>query len=209
MAETSYIENFTPASQMVRKVAFSSNLQCRIVGHPPSSPSYVRGSAPLVLGGRPHSSKTLDHSSTRNHPLQKTQLEFDSFYTEFCSTTTQETTPTIREFQTPLLGLHETIESSITSRDSQKLVHLPNKRSHFQFRGGLSNGTIRLTCYNSHGFVSCNFDFHVADPILTTTVVNDTLNLTNYVILDSNLYQNHLFHIINKISTQINKIYRK
>ena len=41
---------------------------------------------------------------------------------------------------------------------------LSNKRTQFQTKGGITDGVLRVTYYDSRGFVSCNLIFHVADP---------------------------------------------
>jgi len=45
-------------------------------------------------------------------------------------------------------------------------VCLSNKRTQFQTKGGISDEVLRVTYYDSWGFVSCNLIFHVVDPIL-------------------------------------------
>ena len=49
-------------------------------------------------------------------------------------------------------------------REILKFVCCSNKRTQFQTKGGVSDGALRVTYYDSRGFVSCNFIFHVADP---------------------------------------------
>ena len=41
---------------------------------------------------------------------------------------------------------------------------LSNKATLFQTKGGISDGALRVTYYDSRGIVSCYFIFHVADP---------------------------------------------
>ena len=44
---------------------------------------------------------------------------------------------------------------------------LSNNATLFQTKGGISDGALRVTYYDSRGIVSYNFIFHVADPIAT------------------------------------------
>ena len=50
------------------------------------------------------------------------------------------------------------------SREILKSTCCSNKGTQLQTKGGISDGTLRVTYYDSRGFVSCNFIFHVADP---------------------------------------------
>ena len=52
------------------------------------------------------------------------------------------------------------------SREILKSACLSNKRTQFQAKGGISDGALRVTYYDSRGFVSFNFIFHVVDPIV-------------------------------------------
>ena len=56
------------------------------------------------------------------------------------------------------------------SREILKSACCSNKGTQFQTKCSISDGTLRVTYYNSRGFVSCNFIFHVADPSLDTQV---------------------------------------
>ena len=53
------------------------------------------------------------------------------------------------------------------SRGILKCACCPNKGTQFQTKGGISDGALRVTYYDSQQFVFCNFIFHVADPTLT------------------------------------------
>ena len=55
------------------------------------------------------------------------------------------------------------------SREILKSACCSNKGTQFQTKGGISDGTLRVTYYDSRGFVSCNFIFHVADPTFAVT----------------------------------------
>ena len=46
---------------------------------------------------------------------------------------------------------------------------LSNKATLFQTKGGISDGALRVTYYDSRGVVSCNLIFHVADPIIMSS----------------------------------------
>ena len=50
------------------------------------------------------------------------------------------------------------------SHEILKSACLSNKGTQFQTKGGISDGALRVTYYDSRGFVSCYFIFHVADP---------------------------------------------
>ena len=50
------------------------------------------------------------------------------------------------------------------SREILKSECLSNKGTQFQTKGGISDGALRVTYYDSREFVSCYFIFHVADP---------------------------------------------
>ena len=50
------------------------------------------------------------------------------------------------------------------SREILKSACLSNRGTRFQTKGGISDGALRVTYYDSRGFVSFNFIFHVADP---------------------------------------------
>ena len=50
------------------------------------------------------------------------------------------------------------------SRDKLKSACCSNKGTQFQTKGSISDVALRVTYYDSRGFVSCNFIFHVADP---------------------------------------------
>ena len=52
------------------------------------------------------------------------------------------------------------------SREILKSACLSNKRTKFQTKGGISDGALRVTYYDSRGFVSFYFIFHIADPII-------------------------------------------
>ena len=52
------------------------------------------------------------------------------------------------------------------SREILKFACCSNKGTQFQTKGGVSDGALRVTYYDSWGFVSCNFIFHVADPTI-------------------------------------------
>jgi len=66
----------------------------------------------------------------------------------------------------------------------------------FQIKGGISDGVLRVTYYNSRGFVSCNFIFHIADPTYCKlTIVQSIIfkwSLTNL------LYLSHVFWVAEK-----------
>ena len=47
-----------------------------------------------------------------------------------------------------------------------KSACLSNKVTQFQTKGGISDGALRVTYYDSRGFVYCSFIFHVADPTI-------------------------------------------
>ena len=47
------------------------------------------------------------------------------------------------------------------SREILKSACCSNKGTQFQTKGSISDGAPRVTYYNSWGFVSCNFIFHV------------------------------------------------
>ena len=49
------------------------------------------------------------------------------------------------------------------SREILKSACCSNKGTQFQTKGSISDGALRVTYYDSRGFVSCNFIFHVAD----------------------------------------------
>ena len=57
-----------------------------------------------------------------------------------------------------------------------KSACLSNKGAQFQTKGGISDGALRVTYYDSRGFVSCYFIFHVADPIYAIKVVKQDMN---------------------------------
>ena len=54
------------------------------------------------------------------------------------------------------------------SREILKSACCSNKGTQFQTKGGISDGALRVTYYDSQGFVSYNFIFHVADPNVAT-----------------------------------------
>ena len=56
------------------------------------------------------------------------------------------------------------------SREILKSACCSNKGTQFQTKGSISDGILRVTYYDSRGFVSCNFIFHVADPTSAITL---------------------------------------
>jgi len=59
---------------------------------------------------------------------------------------------------------HRKLKKNYNSHEKLKFVCLSNKVTQLQTKGGISDGTLRVTYYDSRGIVSCNFIFHVADP---------------------------------------------
>ena len=82
------------------------------------------------------------------------------------------------------------------SREILKSACCSNKGTQFQTKGSISDGALRVTYYDSRGFVSCNFIFHFADPtyfnplylqVLVTSFVSllfYDLKFPNFPILD-------------------------
>ena len=135
---------------MVRKVAALSNLVCRILIHPTSLPSYVIGLASLLLAGRaPRTNNFLDPSAvllTSIHGLVGQQH-------------------LISHSESGSSGrLLWSARNKDQSREILKSACCSNKGTQFQIKDSISDGALRVTDYDSRGFVPYNFIFHVADP---------------------------------------------
>ena len=146
---------------MVRKVAALSNLVCRILIHPTSLPSYVIGLVSLLLAGRaPRTKIFLDPSVYRK------------------SASVENTGKVLLTSIHGLVGQQHLISHSecgssgrllwsVRNKDQSheilKSACCSNKGTQFQTKGSISDGALRVTYYDSRGFVSCNFiAFHVA-----------------------------------------------
>ena len=75
-------------------------------------------------------------------------------------------------------------QNKYQSREILKSACCSNKGTQFQTKCSISDGTLRVTYYDSRGFVSCNFIFHVADP--------------NYVLFNA-------VNVISKVKVSIEK----
>ena len=137
---------------MVKKVAALSNLVCRILMHRTSLPSYVIGLASLLLAGRVPQTKILLNLSLENQPPWRTQAN-----------NTWNHTQNLGGLDVSL-GAHKIKEKYGQSHELLKSACLSNKKMQFQTKGGISDGVLTVTYYDSGGFVSCNFIFHVTDP---------------------------------------------
>ena len=87
------------------------------------------------------------------------------------------------------------------SHEILKSACCSNKGTQFQTKGSISDGALRVTYYDSQGFVSCNFIFHVVDPtygILIFLVSLCTLNHRN-VELWLQVENKHLFTQLQEI----------
>ena len=56
------------------------------------------------------------------------------------------------------------------SREILKSACCSNKGTQFQTKGSISDGTLRVTYYDSRGFVSYNFIFHVARILISHVI---------------------------------------